>query len=352
LTVLSDRYSIAVVLSPHTYICMTKDRLNDIFLHDFDTFAHLRAMDPELPDHVWSVMIRFRPQLSPVQWEAVREFTISNAVQMKPRTFETVRRLMTMTARFNAWAWTAGSALDVARMYTNANVYRYLQERHRKHSDSHRWGLVRQLGTVADMLAETSVARMPSLSRNVGPRPFSLPEIAQLHSWAGTLTTDLKRQNAWAILGLAGGAGLRSEEIVTIRIGDLDVTDGRLFVTVPGPRARRVPVTQPWTRTLLKSIATRSNPMEDVFRGYRLDEYPPRVIQSFLTDHPGRLRATISRLRCTWVVTHLNNEVPTQALLAIAGFSSAGSLDKYLPHVRPFNLHTVVGRIVGEEVAR
>jgi integrase len=329
-----------------------KDRLNDIFLRDSARFAHLRAMDPDLPDHVWSVMIRFRPQLSPVQWDAVREFSLRNAVQMQPRTFETVRRLMTMTVRFNAWAWTAGSTLDVARMYTNTNVYRYLQECLPNHSDSHRWGLVRQLGTVADALAATSVERMPSLPRKVGARPFSLPEIAQLHSWAGTLTTDLKRQNAWAILGLAGGAGLRSEEIITIRIGDLDVIDGRLFVSVPGPRARRVPVTQPWTRTLLKSIATRTDPDENVFRAHRFDEYPPRAIQSFLTDHPGRVRATVSKLRCTWVVAHLNNEVPAQALLAIAGFTRAGSLDKYLPHVRPFDLDTVVGRIVGEEVAR
>jgi integrase len=330
----------------------SKDRLNDTFLHDSDTFAHLRLLDSDLPDHVWSVMIRFRPQLSPVQWDAVREFTIGNAVQMKPRTFETVRRLMTMTARFNAWAWTVGSPLDVARMYTNANVYRYLQERYLTHSDSHRWGLVRQLGTVADALAESEVARMPSLLRSLGARPFTLTEIAQLHSWAGTLTTDLKRQNAWAILGLAGGAGLRSEEIVAIRTGDLDVTDGRVFVTVPGARARRVPVTQPWSRTLLKSIATRTDPGEDLFRGFRFDEYPPRAIQTFLTEHPGRIRATVSRLRCSWVVAHLNNEVPAQALMAIAGFSTAGSLDKYLPHVRPLDLDTVVGRIVGEEVAR
>jgi integrase len=293
-----------------------KDRLNDTFLADSETYAHLRAFDPELPDHVWHVIIRYRPQLSTVQWEAVREFTIVNAVRMKPRTFETVRRLMTMSARFNAWVWTSmGTTLTVERVYTQNHVYRYLQERLPKHSKAHRWGLVRQLGTIAETLANVDVKPLPSLHRRASRRPFTSAEVASMHSWAASLTTALKRQNALALLGLAGGAGLRPDEIIDMRIGDVDVADGRVFVNVPGSRPRRVPVRHPWNRTLMRSVAGRTNLDEYIFRAYRLEEYRPRAIQTFLTDHPARVRATVSRLRSTWIVAQIDNGLPLPVLI-------------------------------------
>ncbi|TFC16537.1 hypothetical protein E3O46_17955 [Cryobacterium glucosi] len=331
----------------------TRDRLNDIFDTDSARYAHLRALDPELPEHVWHVIIRYRPQVSSMQWEAVREFTIVNALKMKPRTFETVRRLMTMSARFNVWVWASmGTTLTVERVYTQNHVYRYLQERLPKHSESHRWGIVRQLGTIAENLAHTEVKRLPNLRRRPSRRPFSMADVASMHSWAASLTTPLKRQNAQALLGLAGGAGLRADEIIDMRIGDVDIVDGRIFLNIPGSRSRRVPVRNPWNRTLLRSLLGRTNPDEYVFRAYRFNEYRPRAIQTFLTDHPARVRATVSRLRATWIVAQIDNGLPLPILTAIAGFTSAASLNKHLAHAQPLDLAEYVGLIIGEEVAR
>jgi integrase len=329
-----------------------KERLNNLFLTDSARFAHLRNLDPELPEHVWQVIIRYTPQLSHTQWEAVREFTLANAVLMKPRTFENVRRLMSMSARFNAWVWTtSGCTLTTERVYTQNNVYRFLQNRLTKHSEMYRWGIVRQLGTIAETLAATDIKRLPSPLLPGKRLPFSMPETATLHSWASTLSTTLKRQNAWALLGLAGGAGLRSDEIVETRLSDIELVNEQLFVNVPGPRARRVPVRHPWNRTLHRSLAGRSNPEEYVFRGYRHEEYRPRAIQTFLTDHPGPVRATISRLRSTWVCTQLEADVPTDIIMTIAGFRSAGSLDLHLAHLPKRSIDNHVGRITGEASA-
>ena len=328
-----------------------KDRLNDIFRRDSAAYAHLRAADPELPDHVWEVIIRYRPQLSALQWDAVREFTIVTAIKMKPRTFETVRRMMTMTGRFNAWVWaSSGTTLTVERVYTQNNVYRYLQERLPTHSETHRWGMARQLGTIAEVLAQNTVDRLPTPHAH-RRRPFTTAEVASLHSWAASLTTDLKRQNAQALLGLAGGAGLRANEIIDLRLSDLDIVDKRLFVNVPGVNPRRIPVRHPWNRTLLRSLVGRTDPDEYVFRAYRFEEYRPRAIQTFLTDHPGRVRATVSRLRATWIVAQIDNGLPLPILMALAGFSSTGSLDKHLIHARPLDMANYVGLVIGEEVS-
>lgn len=336
----------------HITFVNRKDQLNDIFIADSATYAHLRALDPEIPDFVWGIIVRYRPYVSPVQWEAVREFTIENAVRMQPRTFDATRRLMSMSARFAAWVWTTtGTQLTVDRVYTQNNVSRYLHACLPKHSESHRWGFVRQVGTVADTLAGTGIKRLPA-PHPAGRRPFTVSDAATMHSWAASLTTDLKRRNAWALLGLAGGAGLRADEIIDTRIGDIEVVAGRVFVNIPGKRPRRVPVMHLWNRTLLRSIQDLTNPDDFVFRGYRWDEYRPRVIQSFLSEHPARVRATVSRLRSTWIIAQIDNGLPVPVLLAIAGFASAQSLDKHLVHAKPANINAYVGLIIGEEVAR
>ncbi|TFC25168.1 site-specific integrase [Cryobacterium sp. TMT1-3] len=338
---------------PYTvYMTDRKDRLNNKFLSDSAAYAHLRALDPELPDALWGIIVRYHPKVSLTQWKAVREFTIATAVQMKPRSYESTRRLMTMTARFHSWLWAAtGSELTAERVYTSRNVYRYLQEFLPTHSESHRWGIVRQLGTIADLLANGGIKRLPA-PHLPGRRPFSLADSATMHSWAASLTTNLKRQNAWAILGLAGGAGLRTDEIIDVRLGDIEMTDGRVFVNVPGPRPRRVPVMNPWNRTLLRSLDQRTNPDEFLFCGYRSNEYRPTAIQTFLTLHPSRVRATVSRLRSTWIVSQIDNGLPLPVLKAIAGFASAQSLDKHLRYAKPLNLADYIGLITGEEVAR
>ncbi|KQW06439.1 hypothetical protein ASC66_08100 [Leifsonia sp. Root4] len=329
-----------------------KNRLNNKFLADSAMYAHLRAADPELPEELWGIIVRYHPKVSPTQWKAVREFTIATAVQTKPRTYESARRVMSMTARFHAWLWaTNGIELTVERVYTQNNVYRFLQECLPKHSEVYRWGVVRQLGTIADRLANGGVKRLAA-PQMAGRRPFSMAEAATMHSWAGTLTTELKRRNAHAILGLAGGAGLRTEEIIKVRISDIEVVDGRVFVNVPGPRRRRVPVMHPWNRTLLSSIDLGADPDEYLFRGYRFDEYRPRVIQTFLTEHPSRVRATVSRLRSTWIVAQIDNGVPLAALKTVAGFVSAASLDKHLRFARPLDPADYVGLLIGEELAR
>lgn len=333
-----------------------KDRLNDKYARDCETYAPLRALDPELPDHAWRIILRYRGQMPSVQWEAVREFTITNAVLMRPRTYENARRIMCMSARFAAWVWTvAGGEMTVERVYTQRNISRYLQECMRDRSESHRWGLVRQLGTIAETLNATIAIRRLPAPHLPGRTPFTEDELGVLHSWAMTLRTPLQRQNAWAILGLAGGAGLRSHEIVETRLGDIETTPSGLIITVRGHRdhpARHVPVMRPWDRILRRSIEGRTDPDEFVFRGYRWDEYRPRAIQTFLTDYPCRIRPTVSRLRSTWIVTHLNNGASLTVIMAIAGFVSTASLDRHLIHAAPPSVDDYFASLIGGEKVR
>lgn len=85
---------------------------------------------------------------------------------------------------------------------------------------------------------------------------------------------------------------------------------------------------------------------------FNITEYRPRIIQSFLTDHPSRVRPTPSRLRASWLVHHLDSGVPIQVLKELGGFTTYHTLVRYLDLTRPLNVADYTGLLIGEEVVR
>jgi len=327
-----------------------KARLNDIP----NEFPDVRDAHPQLPDHAWRIILRYTPSTAGAvrAWSAVRPFTVRTAAAMLPDTFDNTRRLMTMTARFHVWVWErTGTDLTVASAYTQNNIDRFLDAVHKQRSASHRWGVSRQLVKVGRELADADLVALPGPNGKMRA-PFTAKQIATMHSWANALTTVKKRQNAHALLGLAGGAGLTAAEIVNARMSDLERDGDVVFVNVTGAKARRVPVRHAWARVLLKSIEGREHTDAKLFRGPWIEEYPPRIIQTFLTDHPAPIRPTPSALRTGWILHHIANDVPAQVLVEVAGFDSFQPLGRYYDHAKPRTLADYTGLLVGAEAAR
>ena len=65
-----------------------------------------------------------------------------------------------------------------------------------------------------------------------------------------------------------------------------------------------------------------------------------------------RVRATVSRLRTTWIVAQIDNGLPLQVLKTIGGFTSASGLDMHLAYAKTPNMDDYIGLIIGEEVPR
>lgn len=346
------RHAVRELFWPAAYMpCMTKKhRLTDIPTE----FAELRTACSQMPDFAWRILLGYRPNDASAMgaWGAVRPFTIETAAAMLPDTYDSARRLMTITARFHMWVWArTGTELSIARVYTQLNIDRYLTAAYNDRSVSHRWGVSRQLVKVGRELADADLVAL-HLPEGKVRAPFATKQIATMHSWANSLTTVKKRQNAQALLGLAGGAGLTAAEIVDAHVTDIDREGDIVFVNVRGTQPRRVPVRHAWARVLLRSIEGREHTSEALFRGPRIEEYPPRIIQTFLTDHPAPVRPTPAALRAAWLVHHINNHVPLQVLRDIAGFEHYDSLVRYYAHANVLDVADFTGLLVGAEVAR
>lgn len=316
--------------------------------------ADLLAAHPQVPDFAWTIMFGYAPKKThaPGAWTATRAFTLRTAAAMLPDTYAVTDRLMTMTAHFHMWLWArTGTELTVHAIYTQNHIDRYLEAEYKHHSKWTRWGVSRQLVKIGRELADADLVALPAPDGKLRP-PFSPREIATMHSWANSLGTDFQRQNAWALLGLAGGAGLTAAEIAEARVSDIERDGDVVFVNVRGAKARRVPVRHAYGRVLLRSIEGREHAEEWLFRGARIKGYPPRVIQTFLTEHRAKVRPTPSTLRTVWILHHINNNVPPQVLMEAAGIHDFQTIGRYYEHATPRPLSDFTGLLVGAEAAR
>jgi hypothetical protein len=323
-----------------------KHRLNDI---QNITFEQAREIDPDLPEYAWRIIARFTPWSIPApQWQQVRHYVADLVVQMRPRTPDQTRGTCTTVAGFVAWAWTVlGTELSVEAIFTASNVNRYLAtERMRRASIHRRWDVSRMLSTIGRVLAGADIPRTKPPRPKFSGRLFTENEIGDLYGWAISLSTETRRRNACAILSLSAGAGLTLAEVAAARVEHVRLDGDLLLADVVGSKPRTVPLLVSWQRVLLRAIGDRTEGL--LFSGYRMDEYPPRSIQSFLTENPAPTRPSVRDLRRGWVVAQIEAGTPWPVLAQLGGFSSEGAIAAYAGYAK--NLPTPVDYF--EAVAR
>lgn len=307
-------------------------------------------LSTDLPEATVRIIRGYCPRRRTGAWDEVQSFVVDCVLKMAPTTPTNARRLMTMTALYVTWMWAVtGSALTVSRVFKSHLVDRYVAEQLSDRSPVYRYDTVRQLAAIGQRLGGVHIERRPLPDESGSARPYSADEFAMLYSWATTLSTPFKRQNAAALLGLSAGAGLSAQEVMDANVDDIVVDGGRLFVAVRGDRARLVPVRREWTRLLTLSTTHRTSGY--LFRAHRLDEYEPHGLQRFLSDNPGQIRPSAARLRAGWIISQINSNLPLSVLLQITGFASLGSLQPYLEHTKCHPIYDHLSLIIGEQAA-
>lgn len=309
--------------------------------------VQLLESDSDLPAVCAGIIAGYKPNLPSTIWGQVRLLTVASAVALKPRTHSSARRAMTIIGLFSTWVVTVtGCVPTPERVFTQPHLDRFLGQHLRGHSTAYRFDVSRMIARAAAAMTGARLTQLPTPPQGAAVAPHTSDEQAQLYSWANTLSTPLKRQNARTLLALAGGAGLTAQQIMDTRVEDVDLNGSSGFVTVHGRKSRRVPVHRKWVRTLNHAIDGRAN--GPLFRGYRLEEYPPHELQRFLSENRGELRPSVARLRSGWIVGLLEANLPPSVLLEVTGFSKLGSLDAYLPYTMSHSTKDWLPAITGE----
>ncbi|MEZ5272921.1 MAG: hypothetical protein R2694_11520 [Ilumatobacteraceae bacterium] len=275
----------------------------------------------------------YTPKIPAAHWDAIGPFVREAVREGEPSTPYHAGVLMAVVTAHVRWAWMRGEPLERRSMFD-----RYLIEEFTQIGCPATWspgsrGNGRSvLFRIAEALLgpDARTPRLAALPPAEPISPYSQVEVASLRSWADTQSTATRRRDAMALLALGAGAGLATEDILPLRVGDVRDRDGALVVHVQGRRERNVPVLAGWCDDLQRVLV--DDPEAFVFRPGRTG-VGKNSVTNFVSSTGGLNKPSSQRLRATWIVHHLTAGTPMKAFMAAAGVQSLEALTP-LPEVR------------------
>jgi hypothetical protein len=166
--------------------------------------------------------------------------------------------------------------------------------------------------------------------RQVAP-PYSPQELGVLMDDAVSQPTSNRVRAARALLALGAGAGLDGRWVARVTAGDVSREGRVVLVSVGEPAARQVPVLADWEDEVVDLANTAGG--EFLVGGRSTSKNRAGAIAAWLVVGHGHPRFSASRLRSTWLVTHLAMGTRLPELARAAGLHGATVLSDLMPFV-------------------
>lgn len=272
------------------------------------------------------------------QWEPIAEFTVDLALQLNPANPKRAIESMRTLSQFIHWSRAQGLPLDVELIFDPDTVEGYIAggcPHLAQSSRATRRSYLRRYGRELTTKAPWPPAIKP-LRQNYAVVPYTDQEVARLLEVAASQRTRVQRRHLQSLLALGLGAGLFPKESWTVTTDDLLDKHGVLCLNVLGDRARVVPILPPHDDTLR---AIQSEDPGSTLLGYVAPAWDRSRLSNLLGKDefpPGTPVIKLHRLRATWLLHHMRNQVPLNELSKVAGLSTTktiGHLMPYLPDI-------------------
>lgn len=167
--------------------------------------------------------------------------------------------------------------------------------------------------------------------------PLSDQDVATLWIWAKGLRPEKRRQRVTACMVLSIGCGLRSSELVHVRVQDVHSDQDGVHVVVLGKDGPRlVTCARAWEGRLL-DLTEGQDPQLLLTSPWRQTPATARGVQSALAQAQRTTEAPVHfsprSLRNTWLVLRLSEGTPIPTLLEAAGLEAIEALKPFLQFV-------------------
>lgn len=280
-------------------------------------------------------LLTFEPSKSEYAstWRAHRHFLGELVLDAAPLVNHADRRLMVALLPFVGWLSDRGYDIDRETVLNRTNVEAFLSAA----SDDFSVGSLRTfrsclVAVIAGLGGDVEpLGGAATFSRSTPGVPYTEDEQGWLVAWATTRLNDYTRRNTKLAVALGLGAGLTSGEAMTLNRSHVSITDDGVAVEVPGSRL---------------VIVHRS--FEDLFIGaFTLgDPHAPllladamhrdcKTLNKFLNVQRRRADIAVNSrmMRTTWIVRHLTESTPADALIRAAGVATLAGLTRFMQFV-------------------
>jgi hypothetical protein len=244
-------------------------------------------------------------------------------------------RVLWELARIASWAVAEGLPLDVEVVLDPATVERFIAVGLAGDPSRATYrAVLRRVGPRLTKRAPWQPRPATVARRQVAP-PYSRVELGQLMEDAVLQPTSNRVRAARALLALGAGVGLDGRWVARVVASDVERVDGIVLVSVGEPAARRVPVLGGWDEEVLELAANAGS--EFLVGGRSTSKNRVGALASWLVVSQGHPRFSASRLRSTWLVTHLTLGTRLPELAAAAGMQGVTVLSDLLRYVPATN---------------
>jgi len=281
-------------------------------------------------EHGW--LSDYQPRwLDSNAWAAAQPFVIDAADRLGLGDSAGDRRVVRVLTRLAAWAVGEGLPPDAEVVLDPDTVERFIavglaDDRSRA---TYR-ATLRRVGPRLTTRAPWE-AKPATVARRQVAVPYSSGELEALRSDAWTQPTPARVRAARALLALGSGAGLDGRWVARVTAADVNTVGGTVLVTVGDPGARIVPVLAAFECDVFELASTARD--ELLVGGWSTARNRAGALGASLVVANGHPRFSASRLRSTWLVTHLAMGTRLPELARAAGLQGVTVLSDLLPFV-------------------
>jgi len=282
-------------------------------------------------------LLAYRPEaVSETMWLAIRDRVLQVLIRADLKSGESARKSLPALLHFTSWAHTCGLVVDQEDFFTPENVEAWREVAAR---DAQLGKGVLSIGSVAD-----HVSRLRQMGPRVNPAgnwppkagkidggirrrlrgPYTDTEVQEWRKAVLTAPNSARRTAAEGFMGLGFGAGLAPRELVLMTSAMVCEEPDGLWVDVPGPRARRIPVAAPWNALLLNAARARASESTLLSISDSKNGLAYAAARLKLLAH--RQVLSVRRMRTTWMVYRLRAGVDPRLVATWAGLETLNDL--------------------------
>jgi hypothetical protein len=266
-------------------------------------------------------------------WRVIRPFVLGCAERLALNEWTNGVRTARVLALLAEWCVSEGLELDVEVVLDPATVERFVTVGLKgERSQSTYRAVLRRVGP---LLTKHAPWEQPSLTygRLGTALPYSPAELRALKAAAASQATSGRCRAARAILALGAGAGLDGRWLARVAAGDVIADRNSVGIQVGAPNSRLVPVLAEWHDEVLDLTATAGAAY--LVGGTSTSKNRASALVSYLVVGHGQPKFSMSRLRSTWLVRHLELGTRLPELAHAAGLADTRVLSDLLSHVPP-----------------
>jgi len=272
---------------------------------------------------------RYKPNQHQPAWGEARTFVMEAVISTALAGNRDSGRLMSVAAPFVMWCVEEhGLELRAELIFAPTLIDRYCSTVFKSEGTGSSYRSV--LLAISAVVLPSPKPKMTPMHKRTIQAPYT-PARMKAHSlWALGQKTALSRHRAKLVVTFCAGAGLQPGELRTLRRADVKIDEDGVLVRVRGRNERTVPMLRDWEDWA--ALVLDGYPDAELLWGGSRSPSGNNMVSEFMSRTMGIVPA-LTRLRATWITTHLAMGTPIKELLRAGGMARFENLDQYLAYV-------------------